>query len=296
VTKNHQNVVYKQVMAEQQQGHETRKRLFDELEELLGRPVVSYFTSFVYNVMIDDHDANMLEGVLQDLDLSTGLALVISTPGGNGLAAERIISLCRNYSGTGEYHAYVPGKAKSAGTIVCLGASKIAMGRSAELGPIDPQWSPADSSMAFSLPNLVEGYDELFASAVAATGRLEPFLQQLSHYDAREIKQFKSLIDLSEDIAVQALQTGMMAGASDKDICKRMKMFLDPSATKTHGRAIHADAAAGCGLNIEQVDPSNPLWGTMYELFVRTDNFVSSVAAKCIESKDGSFAVAAPDR
>ena len=73
-------------------------------------------------------------------------------------------------------------------------------------------------------------------------------------------------------------------------------MFLDPRATKTHGRAIHADAAAGCGLNIEQADSGDPLWSTIYELFVRTDNFVSTVAAKCIESKDGSFAFGAPDQ
>ncbi len=294
MTANHQQVVYKQVVAEQQQSHDTRSRLFQEIEDAIGRPLVTYFTSFNFQVMIDDHDANMLEGVLQDLDLSSGLALMISTPGGNGLAAERIINVCRNYSGTGEYQAIVPGKAKSAGTVICLGASKILMGRSAELGPIDPQWSTQDSTMAFSLPNLVEGYDELFASAVVETGRLEPYLQQLSHYDAREIKQFRSLIDLSEDIAVRALKSGMMKDATHKDICTRMKLFLDPKATKTHGRAINPATARDCGLTIEEVDPKDDIWGKLYELYVRTDNYVSTSAAKCIESKEGSFAVGAP--
>lgn len=280
----------------QQQSHETRRRLFEEIEASIGRPLVTYFTSFNYQVMIDDNDANMLEGVLQDLDLSNGLALMISTPGGNGLAAERIINVCRNYSGTGEYQAIVPGRAKSAGTVICLGASRIVMGRSAELGPIDPQWSPRDSTMAFSLPDLVEGYDELFATAVAATGRLEPYLQQLSHYDAREVKQFRSLIDLSEDIVVRALKTGMMKDESEKDICRRMKLFLDPKATKTHGRAIYFATARECGLTIEEVDPKSDIWGKLYELHVRSDNFVSTSAAKCIESKEGSFAVGAPSR
>lgn len=64
--------------------------------------------------MIDDADADMLEGILQKLDLTNGLALLISSPGGSGLAAERIINICRNYSVTGEYSAIVPGKAKSA--------------------------------------------------------------------------------------------------------------------------------------------------------------------------------------
>ena len=55
MTNNHQNVVHTQVMAEQQQGHETRKQLFGELEELPGRPVISYFTSYVSIGMLGGH-------------------------------------------------------------------------------------------------------------------------------------------------------------------------------------------------------------------------------------------------
>lgn len=97
------NPVIQRVMTEQNQGHETRQGIFIELEKILKRPVVSFFTSFRFPVMIEDADADMLEGVLQKLDLSKGLSLLISSPGGDGLAAERIINVCRSYSGTGEY-------------------------------------------------------------------------------------------------------------------------------------------------------------------------------------------------
>ncbi len=56
--------VIQQVMTEQNQSHETRKRLFVELEKELKRPVVSFFTSFRFPVTIEDTDADMLEGVL----------------------------------------------------------------------------------------------------------------------------------------------------------------------------------------------------------------------------------------
>lgn len=102
---------FDQVQEEQGQGHATRRPLLRKLSRELARPVVSFFTSFRFPVMIDDSDADMLEGVLRDLDLSGGLALFVSSPGGDGLASERIINLCRAYSGTGEYWAVVPGKA-----------------------------------------------------------------------------------------------------------------------------------------------------------------------------------------
>ena len=46
------------------------------------------------------------------MDLEKGLILLISSPGGNGLAAERIINICRTYSKTGEYTVIVPGKSE----------------------------------------------------------------------------------------------------------------------------------------------------------------------------------------
>lgn len=76
-------LVYDRVLEEVGQGHSTRKDLFEALEAYLERPVVSFFTSFRYPVMTQDDDADMLEGVLQSLDLSNGLALVISSPGGD---------------------------------------------------------------------------------------------------------------------------------------------------------------------------------------------------------------------
>ena len=65
--------VISRVFTERSQTHETRRGLFGDLELQLSRPVVSFFTSFVYPVGIEDTDADMLEGVLQKTDLSSGL-------------------------------------------------------------------------------------------------------------------------------------------------------------------------------------------------------------------------------
>ncbi len=279
-------------MQEENQGHDTRKHIYIQLEKKLNRPIVSYFTSFTHPVMIEDEDADMLEGILQKTDLSKGLTLIISSPGGDGLAAERIINVCRNYSQTGEYWIIVPGKAKSAATMICFGASKILMGATSELGPIDPQITIGDEGMLnrFSVWNIVKSYEELFENAVSEKkGNLQPYLQQLSNYDAREIKEFKAAVELSEDIAIRSLACGMMQDKTTDEIKEKIKIFLTPEHTKIHGRAIYRDEALSCDLKIEFQDIKNEFWELIYELYIRANNHVSNKASKLIESKDHSF-------
>ena len=90
------------------------------------------------------------------------------------------------------------------------------------------------------------GNEDLFKKAVKEKGNLQPYLQQLSNYDAREIEEFRKNLSLSEDIAVKALKTGMLSNLSEKQIRRKIKDFLSPEKVKTHGRPIYAfDVLAG---------------------------------------------------
>jgi hypothetical protein len=118
--------VYQRVLDERFQTPASRRELFKKVStSLAGRSVVTFFTSSQYPVEINDGDCDMLQSVVQQTDLARGLVLMINSLGGDTLAAERIVNICRAYSGTGEFWALVPGRAKSAATIICMGASKI---------------------------------------------------------------------------------------------------------------------------------------------------------------------------
>jgi ClpP class serine protease len=290
--------VYGAIGAETSQSPSTRKSLFQKIErELNGRALVSFFTSFNHPVQIEDSDCDALESILQKLDVSKGLALLISSPGGNGLSAERIVNTCRAYSGTKDYWAIVPGKAKSAATIVCMGASKIMMANSSELGPVDPQIFPIEDGKrkAFSLYNLVNGYDKLFDAAMKTTGKLEPYLQQLARYDDREINTYRGVIQLSSDIAKKVLGSGMMIGKKANEIENKIEIFLDPAkGTFAHGRPIFITEALGCDLVCEPMDVKSRLWQNIYELYVRTNIYVSNAACKAIECTNEAFHAPAP--
>jgi hypothetical protein len=116
------NNIHKQIFSERLQIANTRLRAIEEVEKYLnGRTLVTFFTSFNHTVDIDSNDCDMLQSVLQHIDLGKGLALMINSPGGDGLAAERIVATCRAYSGTGDYWAIVPGRAKSAARSLAWG-------------------------------------------------------------------------------------------------------------------------------------------------------------------------------
>lgn len=283
--------VIRSVLAEQRQSHETRSHLYEDLEEKLEMPVVALFTSFRYPVAMEDTDVDMLAGILQAMDLSEGLTLMISSPGGDGLAAERMINVCRRISGTGDFNTIVPGKAKSAATLVCFGSSEIMMGPTSELGPVDPQIQVMDNGVRryLSAYHIVSSYLSLFEDAVAEEGNLEPYLQQLGRYDASIIERHNKAIELAEDISVSALGSGMMTGKSEEEIKESINKFFSPKATKVHGRPIFAHDACDCGINVSELDVETELWGIIYELYIRINHYVNTEASKCIESKDHSF-------
>lgn len=278
------NPIISIVQTERTQAHGTRRQLLADLGHNLDRPVIAYYTSFKYPVMMVDEDVDMLEGLLRTLDLTRGLAVMISSPGGSGLAAERMINLFRSYSGTGEYWTIVPGKAKSAATMVCLGSSKIFMGPASELGPVDPQQVYQGNYV--SIHHVIDTYHKLFRGAEKSKGNLEPYIQQLSNYDASLISHLENERDLASDMAVRCLHSGMLSTTAPDVIKQKMKVFLLPEHTKAHGRPIYRDEAASCGLAIDAIDRKSQLWELVYELHIRSSEYVSNSAAKAIETED----------
>jgi ATP-dependent protease ClpP protease subunit len=285
-------LTYHSVLEETQQGHSTRLYLYDKLErQLAGKyAVVSFFTMFNHpRVLLQDSDADMLEEVLQNYDIGNRqLALILNCPGGDGLAAERIITICRSFSKQG-YTVIVPKQAKSAATMICLGAREIMMSNTSELGPIDPQIS-FDGKTSYAAHEIIESYEGLISKATKAKGRIDPYLQQLQRFDARDIRWVKSAQQLSDSIAVKALQTGAMKGKSQKTIQTKIKPFLNPQFTKVHGRPIYHDVAEKCGLPVTLYDIQSEFWRTIWELYVRLNHAVSGYrGAKIVESRQDHY-------
>jgi hypothetical protein len=277
----------------------TRQKLIRQIEEnLAGRAVVTFFTSFHHQVIIEDSDADMLESMLQCVDTGKGLCLILNSPGGDALAAERIIRVCRVYS-KDDFVVLVPKAAKSAATMIALGSQGIYMGKTAELGPIDPQiiQQVGDRTRYMPAHAIITSYEQLLdqATNLPAGAHIEPFLLQLGRFYASEIEEIRKLRDLSKDIATRSLETGMFKGKGPDAIEKCVKLFTDWDRTLTHGRAIYPEEVIDHGLNVEVIDPTEERWEPIFELYIRSDYFVSSSqACKTVEAAHSSLSVPPP--
>jgi hypothetical protein len=185
--------------------------------------------------------------------------------------------------------------AKSAATMICLGAQAITMSDTSELGPIDPQVMIARGDGVDFLPAhvVIESYETLLKEAVATTGRVEPYLQLLKECSPAEIHQLKDALALGKDIARRALLSGMMKDKGDR-VGGAVTCFSDPKRRWTHERPIFWEEARDAGLTVKHVANRDALWLLVSDLHQRSDFVVSTRYSKIIETCDQEFGVPAP--
>lgn len=125
----------------------------ERLEAALGRTV----WLLVEADMVDDWwqiDEPLREAFFRERDVmrtcGNGAALVVDSIGGEARSAYQIATLFRRHCGG--FAAVVPRMAKSAATLLTLGAEDLYLGQDAELGPLDAQiWDPDREEFASAL-------------------------------------------------------------------------------------------------------------------------------------------------
>jgi len=87
---------------------------------------------------IDRYIANQIYAALASIDKKKGTLLILHSMGGFIEPAYLISKCCKEYSKS-KFIVSIPRQAKSAATLLAIGADEIHMGLMSELGPIDPQ-------------------------------------------------------------------------------------------------------------------------------------------------------------
>lgn len=294
------------ILNEVNQGYPSRQLLLREWSKLnQDRNVITYFSSFQHPAaMIDDRDRDTVESILQKVNHEKDLDLIINSPGGKPLAAERIINICRSYSKN--FRVVVPKLAKSAATMIAFGADSILLAETAELGPVDPQIVYKDqtgSQVTRSAYSIIKGVDEILAkiNAQGSDKRVEGLLALLPPIDQPFLEECKIAQELSKDIAIRYLKLttfkDLPERAKDKkqgdnreSIEEKIIKFLNPEQTFSHGRPIMYQEAKTIGLNVELLKKNDPKWDLLLRIYTRSDFVVSNTPTiKLIESPRNSF-------
>jgi len=112
--------------------------LLEKLEKERSSRLVTYITGDrqPFSTRIAADVVPLLSKQLETIGNCKKISLFLYTTGGDMLAPVRIVKLIRNHCEN--FEVLVPYKAHSAGTLICLGADKIVMGKLGELTPVDP--------------------------------------------------------------------------------------------------------------------------------------------------------------
>lgn len=239
--------------------------LLKQLEQLRKSLIIAMVYSD-YGEMSDD-DLDILHGVLLETlrkrkieNKVERIELLLHSHGGDANPAYRIANMIRLYCK--EFRVIIPRKAKSAATLLTLGADKIYLSKTAELGPIDPLVShplmtgtliPAMAVKAFIeeiLPELMEKYGHEAA---------EYFLR----VDYAHVGFCRQSTEVAKEYASRLLKKFHFKDDSESKIEEVVESLV---SYPSHDFVIDYDEAKKIGLNVELLDSrSEPLILKLYE-------------------------------
>lgn len=277
---------------------ETRKKALEDMEKYTEGKTsayISFLSSETVGASIDSDDIPAFGDILMSVGEVEELNLIINSPGGDGTVAEKIIELCRAYCNT--FRVIVPNRAKSAATIIALGADEIVMGYCSELGPIDAQVVVLVGNVphyisAQSFIDSRASLEDRYKEALKKKEDPKPVLQQIASLDAPFIDHCEKLMDFSREVARKYLAKYMFSGIKPATQQKKaIDNVLDRLSAvkiyKVHGRMIDGHAAkTDLKLNALLLGKADEMWQLLWRYYVRADVLLKRHAvSKIIESK-----------
>ncbi len=261
-----------------------RHRLLKKLEtgDPQPRRVIVYFSRL--DRELTHNDVLPFASMLKSVGVADNLDLIIHSPGGDGLAAEKLLDLCRKYC-NGKFRVAVPLYAKSAATLIALGADEILMGETSELGPIDAQIYIIQDNQPqqVSADHFLRARDEAIQKLASTAPQEAQAAQiQLALLSPAFLQQCKDMMDFGKDFATKQLQTHMFQveyaqdqGTWQQRIERIVQNLTASSKRLTHGRMITATEIQADSdlqhLKVKALANTDPYWQALDELLLRTE-------------------------
>lgn len=263
-----------------------RRRLIREIEAATGRTLLCYVS---LGPGIGPQDTYDLMRLLNGVDSGASITLLLDSPGGEIDSADgmvrRIHQVCESPSGAnGDLEVVVPYQAKSAATLLALGADRILMSDSSELGPIDPQIPTEDGNWVPVLA-LIRAYEQ-------AQKRCEKypdnaaFAAELGTFDPRGIEMMRLDVRRAQSCAESLLkrQGGNYTSAPAH--------LVDVDSFPSHSQMIDWRTARQIGIpQVHRLDRQSALWEQYWLLYQRL-RAACGAELRILESRDQSFLLA----
>jgi hypothetical protein len=213
---------------------------------------------------VDRVDTLGFVDMLHNVEEGRPIDLLLHTPGGDVDAAEKLIGLVRSKVGEqGQLRVIVPDFAKSAGTLMALGADTIVMSDSSELGPIDPQVSLKDCNGNDIVHSVLMYLDAHESAAKELREKPDDVVNRMAFekFDPTVVRKFGAVKARAQKFAEGLLKR---RGLNFTAIASNL---MDLSKFPSHGQMIDRDMAKGMGLKVTYMPPSDPTWRKYWALY-----------------------------
>ena len=267
MSQNQQQYIADIIPGEKEKLDDELIRLLCELQNQFGQLPLWLFLQGNQDLLHYGLQCSFLERKSQ-ISLEEPALLLIDSPGGDARAAYQIARLFNRRAG---FIALIPRYAKSAATLLALGAHHIYMGSDAELGPLDAQLRDVEREGDISALDEVHTLERLNAAALEVfdqtmwlllrrTGKkIESILPHILEYTANFIRplienidavhytQMARVLRVSEEYAIRLLSSNSKHTYEEASSIARRLVEQYPE----HEFVIDADEAKEIGLKIQ---------------------------------------------
>lgn len=250
---------------------ESRARYLAEMHKHNGgRNIIVYYSGWLQKpellglagmaAGVNDLDKNGFMSVIQGMERSKGLDLVLHTPGGDIAAAESLVQYLREMfedeNGVANIRAVVPQLALSAGTMIACATQSILMGKHSSLGPIDPQMGTG-----IAAHGVVEEFERAYDEIKNDGAKVAVWQPIIAKYPPTLVGECEKAIAWANEMVEEWLMSGMLADVASKEENKAksqakkiVEQLADHVLTKSHGRHLSAKDCRDIGLTVEMLE------------------------------------------
>ena len=228
-----------------------------------------------------------LEDLVHNADRGEDIHLMLESPGGDGEAAVRLArslqSRCR------ELTVIVPTEAKSAATLLALGAHHIVMAPFSDLGPVDLQFW--DGEKLIAAKDIIAAVDDAVKNVLAEPATAPIYDRLLSNLDAIMLQEARAGLGSSYTLLRAALSANPDRTSEEVE---RLRIKLEQDlidSPQSHSEVYGPDRAISAGLPVIEADLYSEEWRLLWRLWAR---YFALGAYRIFEGRSASLIVGRP--
>jgi len=211
------------------------------------------------------YSVEYFEELLFDGSPDVDLHLMLVSQGGDGEVAVRLVRAAQ--ARCAKLTVIVPDYAKSAATLLALGAHEILMGPTSDLGPVDPQFPIGDFDLV-SAKDMIAAVERALDDVALRPDTYTLHASLLADVGALKVEQARSALARTDDLVREALASNPERKESEVD--ELAQQLHEPliEAPKEHAAIFSGRYAKQLGLPVTLCDPASDQWKRIWRLWM----------------------------